>query len=305
MDIVLFAGLASSAVYLEALGYAGAVPKLVVTIQGSRAAPFVAAEAERWRVPLVAIDDANDGGFVDRLRAIHPDLVLLAGWPDAARAPLRAVARIATLDLHAASARGQRAKEPLFWAILHDERRVALEVRRATHEPDDGALLGSMLVEITSDATSATLARAVDEAGARLIAGVIAAARAGSIPNGERVAREGRRHPPLRPEHGLLDLTRPALELERLVRASTGEILPYLFYRGVKLGVLRADVVPAPRHATPGQVVEVEGGVAFATIDRALRIQRALFLHKSFEGEALANELGIAIGSQLSNSPAF
>jgi methionyl-tRNA formyltransferase len=100
-------------------------------------------------------------------------------------------------------------------------------------------------------------------------------------------------------------LTRPAPELERLVRAATGEILPYLFYRGVKLGVLSADVVSAPRRASPGQVVAVEGGVAFATAEHALRIRRAVFLHKSFDGESLARELGIDVGARMSNSPAF
>jgi len=52
-------------------------------------------------------------------------------------------------------------------------------------------------------------------------------------------------------------------------------------------------------------VIAVESGVAFATGESALRIRRALFLHKSYEGESLARELGIDIGSQLSNSPAF
>ena len=305
MHVVLLAGQPSSTAYLDALGYAGAPPRLVVAPKFAPAAAQLASEAERWRVPYVAVADATDAALLDRLRASEPDLVLLAGWPDAARAPLRAVARLATLEVHAACPPDHRAKEPLFWAILNDHRRVRLEVRHATHELDGGPVVWSIDVGVAPDATSASLAHEVDTAGARLVSEILAAARAGAIPRGEHIPRAGRRLPPLRPEHGLIDLTRPAVELERLVRAATGEILPYLFYRGVKVGVLRADVVPAPRRASPGQVVAVENGVAFATADSALRIRRALFLNKSYAGESLARELGIDIGAQMSNSPAF
>ncbi len=305
MNIVLFAWCATSVLYLDALAAAGAPPRLVVT--GSRTPPGapLAAACERLGVPLERRDDVESDNLLARLRAA--DLLLVAGCARILGPALCAAPRLGAVNFHPSRLPEYRGKEPLFWAILHGETVVALTAHRLTADVDAGPILFQRDVAVPARATSASLAPLVDAAGAALVPGILALAAAGALPEGSRPDGSGSHFPPLRAEHGLLDFTRSAVEIDRLVRAARGEIAAYTFHRGLRVLVLEGE--PGDEWAPgvlPGRVAGLEGdALVIATSGGLYRAQRFLFLDRVHDGPALATALGIGPGATFTANPAL
>jgi methionyl-tRNA formyltransferase len=303
MNVVLFAWCSTSVLYVEALAAAGAAPRLVVTGPRTAADAPLAQACERLGVSLERRADPNAPDLVARLRALPLDLLLVAGCARILGAELLAVPRLGALNFHPSRLPCYRGKEPLFWALCLGETEVAITVHHLTDEVDGGPILLQRPVAVSARATSASLAPLVDAAGAALVPEILALAATGALPAGTRSGERGSRFPPLRAEHGLLDFTRPAVEIDRLVRAAYGEIAAYTFFEGVRVIVLEGE--PALDAAgAPGRVLAVGAeGITVAASPGAYRMRRFLFVGRAHDGPALAAALGIAPGAALRASP--
>jgi methionyl-tRNA formyltransferase len=307
MNVVLFAWCPTATSYLDALVAAGAAPVLLVTGPRSRDDGPLAASAAGHGVALERSDDVNADPFVERIRQLEPDLFLIAGCSQILRVSLRSAARLGVVNFHPSLLPRYRGKEPLFWALLAGETRTGCTAHHATDAVDAGPILLQREVAISARATSASLAREVDEAGATLVPELLAMARAGALPPGRLPADPGKVFPPLRPEHGSLDLSRGAIELDRLVRACVGEISAFLFFAGMKVVVLEAEPSEsAMRGAAPGTVVEIGGGrLRMATAAGDLVVRRWLFFGRVHDTDELATRLDIRVGTRFTGNPAF
>lgn len=301
MRVVLFAWCRTASLYLDALAESGSAPLLVVTGPGSPAE----AGLSRPGIPLEEHARANEPGFVARLSQMKPDLLLVAGWPEKLGAAVRGVARLEAVNCHPSLLPRYRGRDPLFWAILNDEREVGITLHRMTDRLDGGPVLLQKAVPVPEGATSATLAEAVDRVGAGLAVELVSAASRGVLPEArEQDAAQATHFPPLAREHGLLDWADSATRLERLVRACRGATLAHCFFHGMKLGVLAAE--PQSGSGPPGTVLDISAeGMLVATAAGGLRIQRFLFVDREHTAPGLADRLDITPGARLTHNPAF
>jgi methionyl-tRNA formyltransferase len=304
MNIVLLAWCPGSVLYLEALAAAGAAPALVVTGSRTAAGAPLAEACARLGVPLERRDAVNEGDLIARVK--EADLLLVAGCARILGPELCAAPRLGALNFHPSRLPEYRGREPLFWALLRGETEVAITVHRVTEEVDAGPVLFQVAVPVPARATSASLAGLVDRAGAALVPEIVALAAAGALPEGVPASAKGSRFAPLRPEHGLVDFTRSAVEIDRLVRAARGEIAAYAFVQGFRVIVLEGEPDAAPAAAPPGRIVAVDGeALVIATPRGAYRARRFLFLDRLHDGPALAAVLGVRAGDAFSANPAF
>jgi methionyl-tRNA formyltransferase len=308
MNVVLFAWCPSSVAYLDALADSGVPPRLVVTGPRSSAAAPLAVACARLGVPLERGGDVNAPAFLSRLESLSLDLLLVAGCAQILGPALLALPRVGALNFHPSRLPAYRGKEPLFWAICRGETAVAISVHHLTAEVDGGPILFQREVAVPARATSASLAPLVDREGAALIPAILSLAVGGALPPGAPPAGPGSHHPPLRPEHGLFDVTRPASELDRLVRAAQGEIAVYCFYQGMKLVVLEGAEALASEAlpGLPGRVLAIgDDALVVGAAPGAYGIRRFLFLDRVHSAPALAAELGIHVGAAFTLNPAL
>jgi methionyl-tRNA formyltransferase len=204
--------------------------------------------------------DVNDVGFVERMRGLAPDLLVVAGCSQKLREPIRRVARLGTVNFHPSLLPYYRAREPLFWTILAGETRAGITVHIMTDAIDEGPILFQREVEVSLRATSESLASRVDEAACGLAADLLACESEGSLPEGRVSTEPGSRYPPVRSENGLIDWTRSAIDIDRRVRACTGAIEAYALVRGVRLVVEQAEPVTSGvwKPKSVGQLVAKE-----------------------------------------------
>jgi len=307
MKVVLFAWCPTATSYLNVLVQSGAKPALLVT--GPRSPPdgALALRVLRHGVEIERCGDVNASPFVERIRSLAPDLLLIAGCSQILRAEIRSAARLGVVNFHPSLLPLYRGKEPLFWAILYGESRTGCTAHHVTDAIDAGPILLQREVPISPRATSASLAIDVDDAGATLVPELVAMARAGALPPGQVSAEPGKMFPPLRPEHGLVDWNRSAIELDRLIRACAGEIPAFCFFQSMKLILLEVEPLEVlMRESPPGTIVGIDNGnlrVATATGD--LLVRHWLFLDRMYNSDELVELLDMRVGMRMTVNPTF
>jgi UDP-4-amino-4-deoxy-L-arabinose formyltransferase/UDP-glucuronic acid dehydrogenase (UDP-4-keto-hexauronic acid decarboxylating) len=306
MKVILLGWCRAASFYVRALLKSDARVVLVVTGDSAPAGGSLISMCQRAGVPVEFCSSANRPEFVLRLRELAPDLILVAGWPELLRPPVRSVARIGTVNFHPSLLPDYRGKHPLFWAILRMEEEVGITVHHVTSAVDAGPILLQRPLRVSPGSTSESLAEDADKLGASLIPELLRMAEAGALPHGSIPEQSGSYFPPARPEDGLLDWPRPASELERLVRACRGVIDAHTFFGGIKLVVHAATVSPEVSQAAPGTVVDItDEGVRVACGQNMLFIRRWLFLDRLWSGRELAPFISLSPGSRLSHNSAL
>jgi len=295
VEVVLFAFCPSAAVYVEAVR-----PRLVVTSAAAARGP-VGAACRALGVSLEIAPDVNAPELVARVAALRPDLLIVAGCPQIFGREIRETPRLGAVNVHPSLLPRYRGREPLFWAILHGEPEVGVTVHRLTEQVDAGPILAQRSLPVPSRATTATLTREVDALGAELVRDLLASCRT-TLPEGRPQLGPASRFPPLRPEHGRIDWSRSATEIDRLVRACSGEIDAHTYFEGMKLIVFDAHEATSDRtgSAVPGEVLDVsERGLLVATADGMVALRRFLFMDRGHDAASIARELGIRAGARL------
>jgi methionyl-tRNA formyltransferase len=174
--------------------------------------------------------------------------------------------RLGCLNVHASLLPRWRGAAPIQRAILAGDSKTGTTIMKMDAGLDTGPVLAREELEIGPDTDFGELHDALAEQGARLIAPTLYSYAAGEItpePQSEQGALYARK---LAKEDRRLDWRRPAIELERLVRAfapAPGAVAKLPPAKGEEDGetlkVLRAEVAPpAPSGTTAGTVIDAK-----------------------------------------------
>ena len=151
------------------------------------------------------------------------------------------------------------------WALMNGETEHAVTWHEMKDTPDAGRILKSRTVPVAADETSMSLNAKCYEAGLASFTELVQELKNNTVQPQEQGAERNRYDAVMRPEKlGALDFTKPARELDRLVRALdfgayTNPLGAAKLWtgRGISLvGTLK--IADAPASAAPGQVVSVD-----------------------------------------------
>jgi methionyl-tRNA formyltransferase len=267
MRAVLVGAVESTRVALKALAAAQnwEVPALITLPRelSKRHSDFVdlAPDAEAAGARLVAAPNSNAVEILDQVRDIAPDVTFVIGWSQiCGRAFLDAASR-RVVGYHPAPLPRLRGRAVIPWTILLDEKITASSLFWIDEGMDTGAIISQRYFHVAPDETAASLYARHMDALARMLPGVLdrlARGETSGQPQDERYASWAARRVA---DDGLIDWTRPADEIWRLVRA-VGRPYPGAFthFGDEKIVIWSAEPWPrAPHAASPGQVVAYEG----------------------------------------------
>lgn len=244
----------------------------------------------------------RDHATVERLRALAPDVLVLASFGQILRRPVLELAPHGCLGVHASLLPKYRGAAPIPAAILHGERETGVTLMLTDVGMDTGPILAQETLSIAPRETTATLTARLADLGAALLLRTLPAWLSDEIaprPQDESLASYA---PPIGKEDGAIDWSRPAEEIDRQIRAYTPWPGAYCGCRGVMLKVLRAHPLPDWRgEALPGQVVQCgTAEIAVATGTGLLVLDEVqLAGRRAMEAFAFACGRGDFVGSLL------
>lgn len=277
---VVFMGSPAFAVpALEAL--AGTYPVIGVVTQPDRPAgrgsrlrpPPVKVTAERLGLPVFQPEKVAAPDALEHLRAWAPDVIIVAAFGQILPPALLSLPPRGCLNLHASLLPRWRGAAPIAAAILAGDTVTGVTLMQMDEGVDTGPILARREEPIRPDDTTGSLTERLARVAAELLMDVLPDYLAGKVrpvPQPEEGVTYCR---PLKKADGRLDWTRPAVELERRVRAVTPWPGAFTFWQGQMVKVLRAAPLPdwsGPE--LPGTVVPLGEGAAVVAGQGALQL---------------------------------
>ena len=229
-------------------------------------------------VPTAVARLAREAGLAvltpDRIRreqtaaiaALEPDVGVLAASAHILPSHLIEAFPHGILNVHASLLPWHRGASPVAAAILAGDEQAGASIMEIVRELDAGPMLGAAATPIEPLDTTGTLTARIAELGAKRLLELLGPWVAGAIearPQDEAAASYA---PLLAKDDGVLDWSRPALDLWRRVRAFLPWPLATTRYRGQPLTILEAWPVSAAADAAPGTVCEGDGAALSALL---------------------------------------
>ena len=215
----------------------------------------------------------DDEAVQDAFAAVEPDAAVVAAYGLILPPRILAAPRLGCLNVHASLLPRWRGAAPIQRALLAGDAETGVTIMAMDAGLDTGGVLCAEAVPITGTTTASTLHDTLAALGAGMIVETLdglASARLTAVPQPD----VGVTHAPkLAAADGRLDWRRPAVELERAVRALNPWPGTWFTLGGKRIRVLEAEIRPAA--GRPGTVLDDRLTVACESAALGLlRLQR-------------------------------
>lgn len=266
----------------------------------------VAELAAKYNIEVHAPEDINHPLWVERIRALSPDVLFSFYYRNLVGAEVLAIPSKGCLNLHGSLLPKYRGRCPVNWALIHGESETGVTLHHMTVKPDAGDIVGQERLAISDDDTALTLHQRMTAAAAALLDQTLPLILAGSAPRTPQDQRLASYFGGRRPADGEIDWSRPAPTVRNLVRAVTR---PYpgafSFIGNRKLMVWSVAIAEGMAGAAPGTVLSASP-LVIACGEGAVRIEAGqgdggVFIN----GSQLAAELNLVTGMRLSGRTAI
>lgn len=215
--------------------------------------------ADHMGVQLLRLARINEYDSLAALRRLEADLFLVASFDQILREKALALPRLGWVNVHPSLLPKYRGPEPVYWAIVNDERETGISFQRLQRGIDAGPLLLQRAEPIRPDDDAGTLVRQLCQLGAAAMAEALQLAEEG-FPGTPLNLAEGSYFTSV--GHRRIDQVDSAALAERLVRAGNPNMLASTEWSGQLCYVVKVrrvtpqDPSPRPRlHYADGDLI--------------------------------------------------
>jgi methionyl-tRNA formyltransferase len=254
---------------VELVGIVTAPPRPAGRSREPKPTPIAIAARAMW-IPILTPDRLRAPESVAEVLALRPDLLVLADYGQIVPPALLDLPHGA-LNLHPSLLPRHRGASPIQAAILAGDRETGVTLMRMDAGLDTGPIVAVERVTLDGTETAPELERRLAILGADLLERSLEPWIRGDLPATPQPSEGATVTTPLRRDHGRLDASRPAAELERQVRAYQPWPGSWLKTNVGRLVVWSAEAAPADG-GKPGEIVADADGIALLTAEGRLRL---------------------------------
>ena len=179
----------------------------------------VGAAAQRRGLPLLKPAKIRTAEFLSELRALNPDLLVVAAYGRILPDPVLAAPRIMPVNVHASLLPRHRGASPIEGAILAGDPETGVTIMRVTSRMDAGPMLLARAISIAPGETQGKLKEKLAELGATALLEALEKLRQGGLaetPQDESLATYTS---PVSKADAVIDWSSDGVRIERMVRA--------------------------------------------------------------------------------------
>lgn len=205
-------------------------------------------------------EDCNEYSFLRELRALSPDVIVVAAYGQKLGNDLLGLARFYCLNIHPSLLPRYRGSAPVARAILNGDTHTGVSIIKVVEKMDAGPLLGIARVPIPPEVTTPELEQQLADLGGDLLLDVLEAIRSGQaleIPQDEREATYARK---FEKNDGRIDWRKPARRIQDFVRALVPFPGAFTLMDRTRITLHRVSGRPYPEKPThrPGTILQAD-----------------------------------------------
>lgn len=216
-------------------------------------------------LPLEQPRTLRHGAEQHILQRYEPDLIIVAAYGLLLPKPILETPPYGCLNVHPSLLPRWRGASPITYAILHGDTETGVTLMQLDEGLDTGAILTQRVIPLTQQETTGTLTEKLAQVGAELIRDALPDYLAGKFTPQPQDHARATMTSLVAKEDGLMNWSKSAHYLERMVRAHHPWPTAHTYYRGEQLKVLRASVLEYNTPELPGTVLQIGKDIGVAT----------------------------------------
>ncbi len=234
--------------------------------------PAVIETARKLGIPFIQPQKLNTPEVMTQLKEWEPGLIVVAAFGQILRPAVLDLPKFGCINVHGSLLPRWRGAAPIQAAILAGDHETGITIMKMDPGVDTGPILSQRVVPITKNETGKSLFEKMAAPGADLLIETLPGYLSGDLTPKLQPNESATYAPMLKKEDGLLDFTRPALELERRARAMHPWPGAYFVWNGVTIKVLNAST-SAGNQIKAGMRIELEKKPAIGTTEGVLILE--------------------------------
>ncbi len=232
--------------------------------------PPVKKLALELNLPIFQPEKLRGTEVMQKLQAWKPEIIVVAAFGQILQKDILDLPRYGCINVHASLLPRWRGAAPINAAILAGDEETGVTIMRMDVGLDTGPMLAKRSIRLKPDDTAGSVTQTLSTLGADLLLETLPHFISGKLIAVPQPAEGATHAPMLKKEDGLLDFTRPAIELERHVRAMNPWPGAWFEWNGNPLKVMRASIVSGEKSLANGSRFTVEGRPAVQSTEGAL-----------------------------------
>ena len=241
--------------------------------RGSRlTATAVKAAAEALGLPVRQPSTLRSAEAVEWLTGQDAEVFVVVAYGEILQRSVLAIPRYGCLNVHPSLLPRYRGSSPIPAAILNGDAETGVTIIRMVRKLDAGPIIAQRSLLLDGTETAATLSERLAALAAVLLPATLVDWISGRLveqPQDDDRATYTRE---LRKDDGWIDWRRPAVDIERLVRAMYPWPIAWTVFAGRRLGVLAVRLADQGAGLEPGRIAWQAGGVVVGTGHGALEL---------------------------------
>jgi len=224
------------------------------------------------RIPVMQPATLRSEEALETFARLKPDLLVVAAYGLILPGELLSIPALGAINVHASLLPRWRGAAPIQRAILAGDEETGVTIMKVVEQLDAGPMLLKKRIPIGPAETAGELHDRLAVLGGEALAEALAKITQGKLtaePQDENAVTYAAK---ITRKEALIDWSRPALELERMVRAFNPWPVAYTHFGDVVLKVWRAQRVDLPGEEQPGTIVLAKKRLEVATGEGRLRL---------------------------------
>jgi methionyl-tRNA formyltransferase len=210
--------------------------------------------AEETGLGLMQPSSISDGEFLDTLKAVEPEVILLADYGEMLPPTLLHLPTRGCVNVHPSLLPEYRGASPVRRALMDGRDISGVTLMLMVEGLDAGPIISQESIEVGEDDDSGSLTRKLAVLGGRLLVSELPLYLSGKIAPRPQDESEASYAEPINKSDLLIDWSRQARALFNQIRALSPSPGAYTFLRGKRLKVLRAMPVTEGSAYPPGTI---------------------------------------------------
>ena len=220
-------------------------------------------------LPILQTENVNQQEFLDRLREIEPDFIVVVAFGQKLSPELLAIPEYGCINLHASLLPEYRGSSPIHKAIIDGKEFTGNTTMYMAEGWDDGDIIYQHKIEIKEDDTVGILHDKLAKKGAELILKTLKDVKTGEAPRIEQDDSKATFAYKIDNSLGEIDWNQSAQDIHNLIRGVNPWPGAYTYLNGERLKIWQSEVSDAENTELPA------GTIVKANIDDGILVQTA------------------------------